>query len=150
MENQIVLTAKTVASSSVEFKAELATLLGFTLEPLVVPDDDEEDGEYEYAELGLQAARAFLHGCGDKTQGVIAAMVAHDQTFSVRALEKQVGVGEGELRGVWAGLTKRTRTITGDNEAELIEWGDQDEDGDYEGKLHPTTRKAFRAALNEE
>lgn len=144
MQNQIVLSAKTVASSSPAFKAELSDLLGFTLEPLPEPEEDAED-ESELAALGLDAARAFLLGCSVKTSNVLSAIVDGDDPFSLRALEEEIG--EGSLRGVWTGLTKRTRTITGDPKACLIDWGEPDEEGDYKGQLHPTTRNAFQKAL---
>ena len=54
----------------------------------------------------------------------------------------------GALRGVWTGLTKRVPTITGDDNAKLIEWSETDAD-EWNGRLMPVTREALRRALAE-
>jgi hypothetical protein len=148
MGNQIILDANTVKLLSPACKAELAAHLGFE-EPLSGGSEDWEDEEGgEYAELGLQAARAFLQGCNEKTTDAIQKIVEAGGSFSLRQLESDMGVVSGGLRGVWTGLTKRVRTITGDDEVRLLEWVEE-ADGDYTGRLMPVTREAFRRALAE-
>jgi hypothetical protein len=148
MTDQITLSAATIALLSDACKAEIASHLGFHLNTSPQLPEVEDDG-WEYAELGLQAARAFLLGCGDRTREVLTLMVDAGDSFSLRALEKSAGVGESGLRGVWTGLTKRTRTITGNSDIALIQWGKPTEDGDYIGRFTPVTLASFKRALEE-
>jgi hypothetical protein len=146
MRNQIILDADTVRLLSPACKAELAGHLGFEY---VIAESEKNwsDGEGgEYAELGLQAARAFLQGCGEKTTRAIKSIVNAGETFSVRQLESRMGVHVGGLRGVWSGLTKRVRTITGDDDVDLIQWIEETDD-DWVARLMPVTRESFRRAL---
>lgn len=148
MRNQIILDAETVKLLSPAFKAELARHLGFgeTLSDGSEDWDGEEWGEY--AELGLQAARAFLQGCSEKTTEAIQKIVDAGETFSLRQLERDMGVEVGGLRGVWTGLTKRVHTITGDDDVSLIQWMEK-VDGDWIARFMPVTRESFRRALAE-
>ena len=149
MTDQITLSAGTVALLSDTCKAEIAAHLGFAYAGPALPIAvGSSDGD-EYAELGIQAARAFLQGCSARTREVLAAIVQSGDSFSLRQLEIDTRAEEGSLRGVWTGLTKRTRTITGDDEAYLIQWSEQAEDGDYTGRLTPVTLNAFKRALEE-
>jgi hypothetical protein len=147
MTNHITLQAETIRLLSPACKAEIAAHLGLAAEAdeqILLRDDSEE-----FAELGIQAARAFLQGCGEKTEMALRLIVEAGETFSMRALEEKMKVQPGALRGVWTGLTKRVRTITGDPEAALIKWGEETDDGDWIGRLMPVTREAFRRALAE-
>lgn len=148
MTDQITLQAATIRLLSTACKAEIATHLGFDVPPTIQAVLLEDD-KGEYAELGIQAARAFVQGCGEKTTQVLGLIVAAGETFTIHQLEDQMKVGRGALRGVWAGLTKRVRTITGDPEAALILWGEENDNGDYVGQLMHVTREAFRRALAE-
>ena len=148
MTNHITLSAETIKLLSPACKAELAAHLGFDSAPTPNPfmlDESEE----EFAELGIQAARAFLQGCGEKTILAIGLIVESGDSFSIAKIAADMGVDAASLRGVWAGLTKRVRTITGDPEAALIAWEPQSEDDDYIGRMMPVTREAFRRALAE-
>jgi hypothetical protein len=148
MTNQITIDADTVRLLSPACKAELAALLGFDAQQPIEAQSECETEDGEYAELGLQAARAFLHGCGEKTTAAIRHIVDAGETFSLRQLESTMGVPVGGLRGVWTGLTKRVRTITNDDEVSLIEWLEETDD-DWIARLMPVTREAFRRALAE-
>ena len=148
MTNQITLDADTIRLLSPACKAELAAHLGFEMAgPPEYQFDEGVEGE-EYAELGLQAARAFLQGCGEKTTNAIRLIVEAGETFSLRELEADMGVPVGGLRGVWAGLTKRIHTITNNDNVDLIEWIEETEN-DWVARMMPVTREAFRRALAE-
>uniref|UniRef100_UPI001AEC026F hypothetical protein n=1 Tax=Methylobacterium sp. B1 TaxID=91459 RepID=UPI001AEC026F len=65
-----------------------------------------------------------------------------------------VGVSAPELRGVWGGLTRRTKTITGDPNAYLIDWSKSeaefDENGTYidqRGEVTEMTYQSLRKAF---
>lgn len=147
MRDHIILSAATIAQLSDELKAELATKLGFTL---ASPAPPQTFGDEEIAELGIQSARAFLQGCSDRTAEILGLMIDLGDTFSLRELEKKAKVKPGGLRGVWTGLTKRTRTITGDPDAVLIDWSGPDDKDDYQGRLAKMTLDALRRALAED
>lgn len=147
MNNHVLLSVTTISSLSPACKNEIAAALGLEVVRAPISETDGEEGEY--AELGLQAARAFLLNCSERTTQTLAAIVETGGEFSLRALERKMNVEESGLRGVWTGLTKRTRTITGDPDAMLIEWSDVKENGDYSGKLTATSLSAFRRALEE-
>ncbi len=149
MIDHITLSPSSVGNLCPECKAMLAGKLGFDQVRAPSGAEPAEEENYEYAELGLQAARAFLLGCNAKTQLALQLIVASGGSFSIHDLERQMNVGRGSLRGLWGGLTKRIRTITGDPDASLIEWGDQADDGDYIGRLTPTTHNSFKRALGE-
>jgi hypothetical protein len=149
MSDHITISPSTLAGMCNQCKTMLTTALGLSISAQGMSDPDLTDDAGEIAELGLQAARLFLRGCNDKTRNALEEIVKSGDHFSLRALEKTVGVGVGELKGVWTGLTKRVRTITGDDEALLIDWSDETDDGDYTGCLHPTTRNSFERAIGE-
>lgn len=111
--------------------------------------EDTEEVVTGPALLGIGEARAFLLGCGEKTTQALSTIVATGHSFSASEIEKAMSAPTGSLRGVWTGLTKRVRTITGDDEADLFDWFEQEEDGSWRGRMAPTTKKAFRDALSE-
>ena len=148
MTDAITLSAKTIKLLSPACKAELAVHLGFDSVPtageVLLAENDQE-----YAELGVQAARAFLQGCGEKTTQALRLIISSGENFSAQKLEEEMQVEQGALKGVWTGLTKRVRTITGDPSAILIAWEENSDDGDWIGRLMPVTREAFRRALSD-
>jgi hypothetical protein len=146
MNDHIVISASTIATLSNELKAELAAKLGLAVAAPVAPPPAEDDFG-ETVELGIQSARAFLQGCSDRTAEILDLIVAEGESFSLRELERKAGVPEGGLRGVWTGVTKRTRTITGDPEAYLVDWDGPDDKGDWRGRLTKVTLDSFKRAL---
>jgi hypothetical protein len=52
-----------------------------------------------------------------------AAVGGDGPAFLHSDLLKALNMTTDDLAGVWAGLTKRTRTILGDKKAKLIIWG---------------------------
>ena len=150
MFDQITLSLQSVAKLCPECKATLVQVLGLAQDPPAPQVTTEAEAEsWGHAELGLQAARAFLLGCNSKTKQALTFIVESGETFSIHALENQMEVERGSLRALWGGLTKRTRTITGDPDAWLIQWGDELESGDFIGQLNPVTHNSFKRALAE-
>jgi hypothetical protein len=150
MIDHIALSNENVSKLCAECKVMLIEALGLHhSKPPTSFSTTQEEGAGEYAELGLQAARAFLLGCNEKTRQVLQLISDSGESFSIHQLENQMEVERQGLRGVWGGLTKRTRTITGDPDAALIDWDDRTNDGDYIGRLTPTTLGSFKRALAE-
>jgi hypothetical protein len=79
----------------------------------------------EQTDLSPAQFKKLVDGCGTKTKAALRAMVAGPTSaFKVAAVAKAVGCAPGELTGVWSGITKRVRTVTGDRGAYLWDWGD--------------------------
>ena len=108
-----------------------------------------------FAELSPGQVKTFLAGCGPKTKLALETMAnSKTRTFQLAAIAKALGVNAGELSGVWSGLTRRVKTVTGDSEAYLIYWlgepvyDDNDEDYvDQTGELTELTYQSLRKAF---
>lgn len=105
----------------------------------------EESG---VANLTARQARTLLDGCSPKIQRALRFIVRQGlRGFEIADLADELGVDleTSDLRGVWAGITKRTRTVTGDSEIYLIHWVGHD--SGWRGQLSPTSHKALESAL---
>jgi hypothetical protein len=108
-----------------------------------------------FVELSPGQARDFYAGCGSKTRKAIDVIADSDSPrFRLADVAKAIGVQPTELTGVWGGLTRRTKTITGDSAAYLIDWTKSDpihdDDGNYidhPGEVTELTYRSFRKAL---
>ena len=100
------------------------------------------------ATLDDAQARAFLNNCSNSTVTILEEIVSRDGDFLMSDVSKLTGKSNKQLRGSWGGITKRTRTICGDSEAYLIEWF-KTGDGDWHGRVSPTTVSSLRVALEE-
>lgn len=108
-----------------------------------------------FAELSPGQARDFYAGCGAKTKRAIEVIAASaSRRFQLADVAKALGVQATELTGVWGGLTRRVKTITGDDSAYLIDWTKSDpvhdDDGtyvDHTGEVTELTYQSFRKAL---
>jgi hypothetical protein len=100
-------------------------------------DDDDEAG----GELTRKQVVEFLAGLSDKSKNVLRTMVIDFDTNHVAhkdLLDTLDMVGEN-LTGVWAGITKRSRTVSGDPEFSLIEWTPNDDGDDNIGRFNANT-----------
>jgi hypothetical protein len=148
-EISIILPRSVLTGASTAFKRELASLLG--LEELAAGSlhagrmDETDSDEWGLANLDPAAARLFLAGCGERTVRVLTLIVHGGGRFSLRELERASRSVRSGLKGVWTGLTKRTRTITGDPDAYLIRWTERN--GQWEGSLSQVTQRSFQLVL---
>lgn len=128
-----------------------------TRKPPSASDATAVTNDGHFAELSPGQAREFYAGCGLKTQKAIATIVAgSSRQFQLADVAKALEVPAGELRGVWGGLTRRVKTITGDEDAYLIDWvsseAEHDSDGNYidhQGALTELTYRSFRKVLGQ-
>ena len=94
-------------------------------------------------------AEKFISGCSDTTRRALKKMV-DDQNesgnFTLPALAVYLETDEKKLKGIWTGLTRRIRSLTGDKDAYLIAWGYRPENQDeWYGTIVPQqTFDAFR------
>ncbi|NCF03864.1 hypothetical protein [Kosakonia sp. MH5] len=96
-------------------------------------------GLSDKSRTALMRAIELIEDCGDgEKSGVWAEDIANAMHIEV-----------DELRGVWSGLTRRTRRVTNDKAAKLFHWLPWDYDReDYFGRLHPTTILNLKRALD--
>jgi len=112
---------------------------------------DEEDGP---ADFSPAQARRLIEGTGERTRTALRAIAESNGRFMMSQIRDALGDSEYEkLRAVWAALTRRTRTVLGDPEAELIRWigygvyhgGDY---VDHEGYVSQTTWRSLRSCFD--
>lgn len=110
--------------------------------------DESEDGPSDLS--SLQSER-LVRGLSDKSRSVLKAILESEdgeRGFWCKVIAKELGFNVSELSGVWSGLTRRTRTVSDDPDAYLISWALDEERDDYYGKLHPTTYRNCKKAMN--
>lgn len=80
------------------------------------------------AALNVQEAKLFLNNCSAKSRHILQAIVDRNGDLMGSDITALVGGDLANLRGAWAGLTKRLRTVTKDPEAKLLNWFKQGDD----------------------
>ncbi|MBL0675197.1 MULTISPECIES: hypothetical protein [Aeromonas] len=102
-------------------------------------------------DLSSIQAEKLVKGLSPKSRTVLKAIVDSRNTtngFWCEELAEELEIDVSELTGVWSGLTRRIRTVTGSSEAYLIAWSWDEEKQDFFGSLHPITVKNCKKALN--
>jgi hypothetical protein len=108
-----------------------------------VTDETEEP-----ADLSVAQARKFLERVSDKVRTTVRVIAdASPSGFDMTAVMTALDVDDAsELRGVWGGITKRTRTVLGDSTASLIWWTEK-ESGGWVGRVSVMTHRSLQKAL---
>jgi hypothetical protein len=89
--------------------------------------------------------RKFLNGVGTKTRNFLEGLADMPARFNVGTLLKKLNMQYADIRGILAGLTKRTRTISGDAEADFFALVLQDDDiNKCISEIHPTTHESMK------
>ena len=99
-------------------------------------------------DLSLTQVRKFLERCSTKTSDALKEIArAPARGFTVTRVANALGVdlNKEDLRGVWGGITKRTRAILGDPSARVIDW--EYRDNDWHGRVSVVTHQALKTAL---
>ena len=79
--------------------------------------------DVHFIELTATQARSFIAGCGDKVKKAVMVIVSGESRyFQLAAVAKELDTDPGKLGGVWGGITRRLKTVTGDSGAYLIDW----------------------------
>jgi len=115
-------------------------------------DEDvfEENGEGPTDLSSLQAEK-LVRGLSSKSRSVLKAILENSDSsngFWCEDLASELEVDVADLTGVWSGLTRRIRTVSGSSDAYLISWAWDDDRQDYYGKMHSTTFKNCKKAVN--
>lgn len=109
--------------------------------------DTPRRDEQGLARLSVADAKLFLNKCSDKTTAILQEIINRDGVFMASDIASFLQTDTAHLRGAWAGLTKRVRTITKNDEASLINWFK--EGGDWRGTVAAQTVASMRVALEE-
>lgn len=111
----------------------------------VAREVETEDG---FAELSPGQVKAFLEGCSEKTKLALETIArGRSRQFKLNDVAKALKVEPVALKGVWGGLTRRTKTITGDASAYLIDWIEDEKLDQWIGELSEMTYQSFRRAF---
>ena len=99
-------------------------------------------------DFSLFNARKFLERCSTKTSDALkeiakAPLSGFTHTQVANALK--IDLSKEDLRGVWGGITKRSRAILADPSARIIEWDYRD--NDWHGRVSEVTHQALKTAL---
>ncbi len=105
----------------------------------------DEDAPVAFSEREM---RKFIEGVGPKTKAFLVALAEMPARFNVGSLLKKLNVQYNDIRGIQAGLTKRSRTISGNDNAwffRSIEW--KEEINECISEIHADTHEALRRVL---
>lgn len=149
----LFLSKDTFDGFSSQTQAEILVGLGIATRPTSDRPPNAEPPVSDSDEAGPTSfttgeMRKFIDGCGAKTRKVLEGLAELSPRFKVGDLLKKLNMNYGDLRGVQAGLTKRTRTISGNPNAWLfrvVHWDDDPRKSISE--LHPQTHEALRKIL---
>lgn len=149
---EIVLNQDDLGQLSSDTLAEIEAIVFGGNKSVTMRSETTDD---MFVEFSSGQARAFLSGCGPKIKAALMAMVeGEDRFFQLRNVASAVDARADGLIGIWSGITRRTRTITGQPESYMISWtGEQEynEDGEYvdeRGELTQMTYESFRKAFS--
>lgn len=97
-----------------------------------------DSSEEMNGELTKKQVNEIIKGLSEKSRNVLKAVANLGSNFiAFDDLLVELEADADEIRGVWSGLTTRSRNITHDPEFTLIEWVWQGEECFM--KFHPTT-----------
>jgi hypothetical protein len=131
----IALSIEDLQKLSSEARKEVFNLLGYA-EHFEDEDEDETGGE-----LTKKQIVNFLSGMSEKSKNVLKTMIMSfdGNKISEIALMEELGMVGESLTGVWAGITKRARTVSGDQDLFLINWSYDEASNDNIGRFNPNT-----------
>lgn len=99
----------------------------------LIDSSEEMDGE-----LTKKQVNEIIKGLSEKSRNVLKAVANLGSNFiAFDDLLVELDANADEIKGVWSGLTTRSRNITHDPEFTLIDWVWQGEECFM--KFHPTT-----------
>ena len=149
--NALMISATSFRQLSQKCQAEILGLLtkdpsgsvaGHTSSPA-----PSKNGSYSGTATALseREMRKFLNGVSTKTRNFLESLADMPARFNVGSLLKKLHMQSADIRGILAGLTKRTRTISGEKDADFFASVLQDDDiNKCISEIHPTTHESLR------
>ena len=130
-----------------EFADYIKAQLGAQSDEEIGAGPAQTDESEEPSDLSVAQAKKFLDRVSDKVRSTLRVIAEADPAgFEMKAVRRALGLtDEDDLRGVWGGITKRVRTVLGDDEAYLIWWIEQEHD--WIGRVSQMTHRSLGKAL---
>lgn len=145
----LVLSLSSFAKLSQNCQAEILRIVSGIENPLTTHDELNENYSEGATALSEREMRKFLEGVSPKTRAFLVGLAEMPARFNVGALLKKMQMQYADIRGILAGLTKRTRTISGDTKASFFESVVWDDDIDKcISEIHPDTHRSLRQVLS--
>ena len=101
------------------------------------------------ADLSDTQSKQLLDGCSDKTKKLLRIVFSRKgPKFYLADITKKIGAAHSnELAGAWSGITRRTRTVLADRNADFVVWTRDETRDDSVGHISDMTFRSMRAAL---
>jgi hypothetical protein len=152
MPVSITLSTVELEQLSSEALAEIYALLptssvGATVKIKSRSIASDEDGNGGRADLSVAQARRLVQGLGTRSRKFLRFLVQKNGRASYKSLCSHLGTES--LRGIEGGITQRTRTVLGEDDAYLVEWEESDSIDENEGtfNLSQTTLASLKKVL---
>lgn len=130
--SDVILSKQDIQKLSVSAQNEIINLLFKT--------NLQESSEEDFGELTKKQVSDLIDGLSEKSRSVLKAVAEFNENIiNFNALLKLLEVEEKDIKGVWSGLTTRSRNISNDSEFYLIYWEWSEDQQSYLMKFHPKT-----------
>ncbi|HHY2939354.1 TPA: hypothetical protein ACV5RJ_003659 [Enterobacter roggenkampii] len=133
----IILSEEDLASFTKTTRNEIAAFIHSQL----FQDEEIENNDGVAIDLSSSQASELINKISKKSLAVIRAMLNEGEDgFYFDDIAEAIGEDEDDLRGVFSGLTRRVRNVTGQPKAELFDkWFDYDNNDRRWGKMNLVT-----------
>lgn len=143
MSSGVFITTNNLRALSLSAQKEIQALFFNSL--LSNEDKESEDGP---TDISSRQAEKLVHGLSPKSRSVLLSIIKRNGEFLCKDLASEFKVDVSYFTGVWSGLTRRIRTVTGDSEAILIGWSWNEKNDDYIGRLNQVTTDNCKKAMS--
>lgn len=128
-----VINEKEFRSLSKPTQQEIMKL--FFRNDIVLSDDSNDQGE-----LTKKHLNEIITGLSEKSRNVLKAIASFNTNkVLLNDLLAYLEVEYADIKGVWSGITTRSRNVTQDPEFLLFEWVYDDQEDSHVLKFHPNT-----------
>lgn len=141
----IILTEEDLASFTKTTRSEIAAFVQNQL----FMDEEVESTDGQAIDLSSSQVSELINKISKKSLSVLRAMVKEGEDgFYYDDIAEAIGEEEDDLRGVFSGLTRRVRNVTGEPKAELFDkWVDYDHDDRRWGQMNLVTFNNLKRIL---
>lgn len=141
----IILSEEDLASFTKTTRNEIAAFIHNQL----FQDEEIENNDGVAIDLSSSQASELINKISKKSLSVLRAMLNEGEDgFYFDDIAEAIGENEDDLRGVFSGLTRRVRNVTGQPKAELFDkWVDYDDNDRRWGQMNLVTYNNLKRIL---